>query len=199
MMVLGTACPILFAAPFTENDSRLNQFEAYLNEVNQAYHIPGLALVITRLVFKGMYPEILPLLCLYTGAGCVLGHNFPFYMNFKGGKGIASTGGIMIAMHWLYVPVGLVVFFGTFFLTHYVSLGSLLLYLTFFVETVVLGELGIYGVTREILIEMYIIVFLLTVMAYWKHRGNISRLIHGNERKTYLSHKNQEKAKEENK
>jgi glycerol-3-phosphate acyltransferase PlsY len=80
-----------------------------------------------------------------------------------------------------------------------VSLGSLLLYLTFFVETVVLGELGIYGVTREILIEMYIIVFLLTVMAYWKHRGNISRLIHGNERKTYLSHKNQEKAKEDNK
>ena len=158
-----------------------------------------LAIVLVRLIFKGIYPDALPLLCLYTGAGCVLGHNFPFYMNFKGGKGIASTGGIMIAMHWLYVPVGLVVFFGTFFLTHYVSLGSLLLYLTFFVETVVLGELGIYGVTREILIEMYIIVFLLTVMAYWKHRGNISRLIHGNERKTYLSHKNQEKAKEENK
>ncbi|MBP5152562.1 MAG: glycerol-3-phosphate 1-O-acyltransferase PlsY [Lachnospiraceae bacterium] len=158
-----------------------------------------LAIVLVRLIFKGICPDALPLLCLYTGAGCVLGHNFPFYMNFKGGKGIASTGGIMIAMHWLYVPVGLVVFFGTFFLTHYVSLGSLLLYLTFFVETVVLGELGIYGVTREILIEMYIIVFLLTVMAYWKHRGNISRLIHGNERKTYLSHKNQEKAKEENK
>ena len=158
-----------------------------------------LAIVLVRLIFKGTYPDALPRLCLYTGAGCVLGHNFPFYMNFKGGKGIASTGGIMIAMHWLYVPVGLVVFFGTFFLTHYVSLGSLLLYLTFFVETVVLGELGIYGVTREILIEMYIIVFLLTVMAYWKHRGNISRLIHGNERKTYLSHKNQEKAKEENK
>ncbi|MCR5309905.1 MAG: glycerol-3-phosphate 1-O-acyltransferase PlsY [Lachnospiraceae bacterium] len=158
-----------------------------------------IAILLTRLIFKGIYPDSLPLLCLYTGAGCVLGHNFPFYMNFKGGKGIASTGGIMIAMHWLYVPVGLVVFFGTFFLTHYVSLGSLLLYLTFFVETVVLGELGIYGVTREILIEMYIIVFLLTVMAYWKHSGNISRLIHGNERKTYLSHKNQEKAKEDNK
>lgn len=151
-----------------------------------------LAICLIRLIFKNSYPEVLPLLSLYTGAGCILGHNFPFYMSFKGGKGIACTGGIMIAMHWLYVPVGLIVFFGIFFLTHYVSLGSLLLYIAFFVETIVLGQLGLYGVSQAVLIEMYIIVFLLGVMAYWKHWGNIKRLVSGTERKTYLTHKNKE-------
>ncbi len=151
-----------------------------------------IAICLMRLIMKERYPEMLPLLSLYTGAGCILGHNFPFYMNFKGGKGIACTGGIMIAMHWLYVPVGLLVFFGTFFLTHYVSLGSLLLYIAFFVETIVIGQLGIYGVAQSVLIEMYVIVFLLGVMAYWKHWGNIKRLAAGNERKTYLTKKNKE-------
>lgn len=158
-----------------------------------------LALLVTRLIFAGSYPDILPLLCIYTGTGCVLGHNFPFYMNFKGGKGIAATGGIMIAMHPLYIPVGLLVFFGTFFATHFVSLGSLLLYLTFLVQTVIMGQMGLYNMAQDNLIELYLIVFFLTVMAFWKHRGNIDRLIHGNERKTYLSKKNKDKAKEENK
>lgn len=40
------------------------------------------------------------LLKLYAGAGCVLGHNFPFYMNFKGGKGIAASVGMLIAFDW---------------------------------------------------------------------------------------------------
>jgi len=151
-----------------------------------------IAILLVRLIFKGTYPDVLPLLSLYTGAGCILGHNFPFYMNFKGGKGIACTGGIMIAMHWLYVPVGLLVFFGTFFATHYVSLGSLLLYIAFFVESIIIGQLGVFGVSQAVLIEMYIIVFLLGVMAYWKHWGNIKRLVHGEERKTYLTKKNKE-------
>ncbi|MBO7402819.1 MAG: acyl-phosphate glycerol 3-phosphate acyltransferase, partial [Lachnospiraceae bacterium] len=62
-----------------------------------------------------------------------------------------------------------------------------------------MGQLGLYNMGQDNLIELYLVVFFLTVMAFWKHRGNIGRLIHGNERKTYLSGKNKEKAKEENK
>lgn len=149
-----------------------------------------IAILLVKWLIAVNYPEIMPLLVLYTGAGCVLGHNFPFYMNFRGGKGIATTGGMMIAAHWLYVPFGLLIFFGLFFATHLVSLGSLMLYLGFFVQTIIMGQLGIFGVSQSVLIEMYILAFLLTVMAYWKHRANISRLIHGNERKTYLFKKN---------
>lgn len=149
-----------------------------------------LAISLVRVLFKANYSDIMPLLVLYTGAGCVLGHNFPFYMHFKGGKGIATTGGLLIASNWMYVPLGLLLFFGNLAITHMVSLGSLLLYIGFFAETIVLGQLGVFGVSQAVLIEMYIIVFLLAVLAFWMHRENIKRLIAGNERKTYLFKKN---------
>ena len=80
-------------------------------------------------------------------------------------------------------------FFGAFFITHYVSLGSLLVYAGFMVELVVLGQMGVFGMSQALLIEMYAIAAFLTVMAYWKHRENIRRLLSGTERKTYLTHK----------
>ena len=86
---------------------------------------------------------------------------------------------------------GTAVFFGIFLTTHYVSLGSLLVYLGLVIEMVVCGQLGVFaGMTQEQLIEMYILAFALAALAYWKHRENIGRLIHGNERKTYLFKKN---------
>ena len=153
-----------------------------------------IAIMLVRFLIAPRYPEIAPLLILYTGAGCVLGHNFPFYMGFKGGKGIATTGGMMIATHWAYVPVGLLLFFGNFLLNHYVSLGSLLLYSGFMIQTVVMCQMGVFKVAQPVLNEMYVVAAFLTLMAFWKHRSNIIRLIRGNERKTYLSKKGKEKA-----
>lgn len=150
------------------------------------------AVVIVRLVLGKIYPEVIDLLSLYTATGCILGHNFPFYMNFKGGKGIAATAGLIISLHPLLIPMGLIAFFGTFILTHYVSLGSLLVYAGLMVEIVILGQNGFFeGLTQVQLYEMYAITFLLAVMAYWKHKDNIVRLLKGNERKTYLFKKNE--------
>ena len=150
------------------------------------------AVVIVRLLLGKIYPEVIDLLSLYTAAGCILGHNYPFYMNFKGGKGIAATAGLIISLHPLLIPMGLIAFFGTFILTHYVSLGSLLVYAGLMVEIVILGQNGFFeGLTQVQLYEMYAITFLLAVMAYWKHKDNIVRLLKGNERKTYLFKKNE--------
>lgn len=52
------------------------------------------AMVLVHFLFENSHPEMGALLRIYAGAGVVLGHNFPFYMGFKGGKGIAATGGI---------------------------------------------------------------------------------------------------------
>ena len=148
--------------------------------------------IATRLIFGESHPDTIYLLCMYSAAGAILGHNFPFYMGFKGGKGIASTAGLMIAIHPYFIPMLLILFFGTFFLTHYVSLGSLLIYAGFVIEMIICGQLGVFeGMSQAALIEMYIVAFLLAVMAYWRHRENIKRLLHGNERKTYLTKKNQ--------
>ena len=153
-----------------------------------------LAIVISGLIFDKTHADMIYLLKIYAAAGAILGHNFPFYLRFKGGKGIAATAGMILAFHPYFIPMAVILFFGIFFTTHYVSLGSLVLYLGFFIEMVVLGQMGVFGMTQSLLIELYIVTAFLTVMAYYKHRENIKRLISGTERKTYLSHKNKESA-----
>ena len=149
-----------------------------------------LAVVITGVIFGGSHPDMVYLLKMYTAAGAIIGHNFPFYLKFKGGKGIAATAGLILSFHPYLIPMGVILFFGAFFITHYVSLGSLLVYAGFLVELIILGQMGIFGMTQALLLELYVIAGLLTVMAYWKHRENIRRLVSGTERKTYLTHKN---------
>ena len=149
-----------------------------------------LAIVLTNLLFQNSHPDEIYLLKIYAAAGAILGHNFPFYLHFKGGKGIAATAGMILSFHPWLIPMGVILFFGTFFTTHYVSLGSLLVYAGFMIELVVLGQMGIFGMSQAALNEMYVVAGFLTVMAYYKHKDNIKRLLGGTERKTYLTHKN---------
>ena len=150
-----------------------------------------LAVLAVRLIFGKSHPDSIYLLCMYGAAGAILGHNFPFYMNFRGGKGIAATAGLVLSFHPYLIPMGVILFFGTFLTTHYVSLGSLLVYAGLMIEIVVCGQMGVFtGMTQPLLNELYVLTALLTAMAYWKHKENIKRLIHGEERKTYLFKKN---------
>ena len=98
------------------------------------------AVWLVRLLFGGSYHNIIYLLCLYTGAGAILGHNYPFYMHFKGGKGIAATAGMVLSFHPWFVVTGVIMFFATFFTTHYVSLGSLLVYTLLMIQLVISGD-----------------------------------------------------------
>lgn len=150
-----------------------------------------LAILLVRILFGGSQGDIKYLLSLYAAAGAILGHNFPFYMNFKGGKGIAATAGLVLSFHPYFIPVGVILFFGTFLTTHYVSLGSLLVYAGLMIQMVICGQAGVFAdMTQAQLWEMYLITAGLAAMAYWKHRENIVRLLHGEERKTYLIKKN---------
>lgn len=151
-----------------------------------------LAVVLTRLIFGSSKQDIIPLLTYYTAAGTILGHNFPFYLKFSGGKGIAATAGLVLSFDLIMAILGIITFFGTFFSTHYVSLGSLLVYVGIMIELVVLGQNGHFGMTQPQLLELYAVGLFLAVMAFWKHRDNIKRLLSGTERKTYLSSKNKE-------
>ncbi|MDD6805042.1 MAG: glycerol-3-phosphate 1-O-acyltransferase PlsY [Clostridiales bacterium] len=148
-----------------------------------------IAIFLCRYVFSASHPDMVYLLQMYTAAGVILGHNFPFYMHFKGGKGIAATAGLILSFHPYFIPMGVIIFFGIFFTTHYVSLGSLLVYAGFMIEIIICGQNGVFHMPQTSLNEMYVIAALLTVMAYYKHRENIKRLLSGTERKTYLTHK----------
>lgn len=147
-----------------------------------------LAIVLCRLLVSGLYPEMYGELKyaigMYAGLGAVLGHNFPFYLKFKGGKGIAATSGFIIAFGaWPMIPIGLVIFFGIALLTKYVSLGSICLMIGFFIQLVIFGQLGWYGVDGPLLIEIYVLGFLFVALAIIRHRANIVRLMNGTENK----------------
>lgn len=149
-----------------------------------------LSVVLASAIFGKTHPDTIYLLKIYAAAGAILGHNFPFYLGFKGGKGIAATAGMILSFHPYLIPMGVIIFFGIFFTTHYVSLGSLLVYAGFMIELIVLGQIGTFGMSQAALNEMYVVAGFLTVMAYYKHKDNIKRLLGGTERKTYLTHKN---------
>ncbi|SDB48684.1 MULTISPECIES: glycerol-3-phosphate 1-O-acyltransferase PlsY [unclassified Butyrivibrio] len=143
-----------------------------------------------KMILGDGYGDMKYLLKIYTAAGCVLGHDFPFYMKFKGGKGIACTAGYILAFKWTFVIGGLLAFLIPFNITHFVSLGSLCLYAVFFIQLVVEGQMGLLNMSQPHLIEMYIIAFAMTALAFYQHRTNIGRLIRGEERKTYIWKKN---------
>ena len=120
---------------------------------------------------------------LYAGLGAVLGHNFPFYLYFKGGKGIAVTSGLILMMDWRITILCLIAFALTVGLTRYVSLGSLVITALFMISWIFLGQTGRLALTPAHLLESYVLVFLIVAMAYWRHRANIKRLIAGTESK----------------
>lgn len=152
-----------------------------------------IAVIVTKFLFRTSHADILPLLGLYTAAGVILGHNFPFYLKFHGGKGIAATAGLILSMDPFMTLIALGVFVLTLCLTHYVSLGSLLVYICFMIELIAFGQGGTFGMTQGHLNEMYALGLILMALAFWMHRQNIVRLMHGEERKTYLFKKNKEK------
>ena len=112
------------------------------------------AVLLVRLViYRDL--EYAPLLGMYAGLGATLGHNFPFYLKFKGGKGIAVLGGLVVSSGLVLVPIPLAAFLIPTILTRYVSVGSLLASATFFLEVILYGQMGGFQMGFSYRLEMF--------------------------------------------
>jgi glycerol-3-phosphate acyltransferase PlsY len=116
------------------------------------------------------------------GVAAVFGHIFTIFARFRGGKGVATAAGMLLAL----IPSQLLAAFGVYLLvisiTHYVSLGSISAAISipviFFIEYYLFGQ----SYPKEI----YIVSGLLSILIVVTHRSNIDRLIRGVESKTFF-------------
>ncbi|MCI8598983.1 MAG: glycerol-3-phosphate 1-O-acyltransferase PlsY [Lachnospiraceae bacterium] len=120
---------------------------------------------------------------MYAAFGAILGHNFPFYLKFKGGKGIAATAGLYLSLDPVLTLIAIVLFGGAVALTRYVSLGSLLVAAELLIGVIIYGVLGKWGLSQGHLYEMYAVTACMVVMAFYQHKSNIRQLLNGTERK----------------
>lgn len=140
--------------------------------------------LIARYMFGSADPGQALLYVLYAGTGSILGHDFPFYSGFKGGKGIASSTGLILALYDMrvFLPC-FIVFMLCVFVTKYVSLGSILSAATFFISWTVVTANGWNSLAESARLESCMVVFFVSALAIVRHRSNIGRLLAGKENK----------------
>ena len=148
-----------------------------------------IAIILAWAIYSKIYPDGVYLLMLYAGLGAVLGHNFPFYFKFKGGKGIACTLGVIIAFYPPMAILCLAAFAVVAITTKYFSLASLFLISCFFIQLVIFGQMGIFSIERAFLPEIYVLGAIFAALGFIRHRENIIRLKNGTENKFHLGHK----------
>lgn len=146
------------------------------------------AFLVVFFMYRGS--DCRPLLTLYAGAGVTLGHNFPFYMNFKGGKGIAVMAGLVVVNSFWHLPVSLLLipvtlacFLVPVIVTRYISVGSLAAYTVFLIEMILMGQTGWFDMREAYCYELYVILGLMTALAWYRHKENLKRLAAGKENK----------------
>lgn len=109
------------------------------------------------------------------GAFAMIGHVFPIFANFRGGKAVATGSGVFIYLYPLLSLILVIIFFSNLFITGYVSLGSILICLTGIVYLLIYG----IGINKYIMIVMCIFVI-------YMHKKNIKRLLNGTESRSKL-------------
>ena len=136
--------------------------------------LKGLAAVLVPLWLLG--PGVPAWLPVVAGVAAVAGHNYTPWLGFKGGKGIATSAGVLLGLMPWAVLVVAVVWFAVFSATRYVSLASMLAALALPVAVAGLWSAGIGGNA-----PLLVFALLLSALAIWRHRSNIGRLRAGTE------------------
>jgi len=142
----------------------------------------GGLIVISADIAKGIIPAFIGLIwmgelgAIIAGTASVLGHAFPLFAGFKGGKSVATAVGVFLVLMPWAIGVAAIVFFTTLFTTRYVSLASMLGAITLVITSIVLVKS--YWI---ILASILVVIFLI-----YRHRGNIKRILRGTENKAKL-------------
>jgi len=135
-------------------------------------------LILSQLSFGDSYSNLI-LVKILAGISTIIGHIYPVYVGFRGGKGIGTGLGVLLALIPREVIMALGLFLIVVAFTRYVSLGSLAAALFIFLALVV--EKYYFGLVVDL--ELVITCLFLTILVFYTHRSNIKRLLNGTESK----------------
>ncbi|MBN1526863.1 MAG: glycerol-3-phosphate 1-O-acyltransferase PlsY [Candidatus Omnitrophica bacterium] len=132
--------------------------------------------VVANLIYPYVQGITLGLFRVLLGFIVICGHIWPVFLGFRGGKGVATTIGVVAALEPTVLLWGLLVWVAVFSMTNYVSLSSITMGLTFPIVSLILHQ------------PVYNLIFFITICAInsYKHKGNIERLVRGVESKTII-------------
>ena len=140
-------------------------------------------LTLTGDVFKGIIPVLLAkvivgseFIIALSGFAAFLGHIFPIYFKFKGGKGVATLIGILLATHWLLGLAYVITWILTAAIFRYSSLAALIATLSIPFYTYFLEQNFQYTVSFS----------MIAVILFWRHKSNIYNLLNNKERKIFI-------------
>ncbi|UKI23598.1 MAG: glycerol-3-phosphate acyltransferase [Anaerotruncus sp.] len=115
----------------------------------------------------------------FAGLFCVLGHIFPLYFKFKGGKGVAACTGMVIIVDWRIALILFVIFIGVILISKWISLGSIVIALLY--------PVLIFAFYKNFILAAVALLF--TAIVIVAHRENIKRLANGTENKISFKNK----------
>ncbi len=134
--------------------------------------------VVAMLLIKPIMGEYdIGLVQVLAGIACILGHSFPVFFGFRGGKGVLSTATVAWCIDWRISLIAIIVFVIVVAITKYVSLGSILAVCTAPFQFALFHGIGAENI-KFILFGLFVAVFVT-----YLHRANIKRLISGTENK----------------
>ncbi|MDP4084599.1 MAG: glycerol-3-phosphate 1-O-acyltransferase PlsY [Bacillota bacterium] len=142
----------------------------------------GMAVTISD-ILKGTLAASLPILFmvhihpLLAGVFAVIGHMYPIFAGFRGGKAVATSGGVLLFYTPMMFVIVLLIFFLSLYLTKYVSLSSMLAGLSAIVYALIIG------IIHKLDIPLIIVVFVLVSFVFYRHRANIKRILNKTEPK----------------
>ncbi|MGE7780329.1 glycerol-3-phosphate 1-O-acyltransferase PlsY [Peribacillus sp. NPDC097264] len=125
-------------------------------------------------ILKGTLATLLPFFLgadmpeLLAGICAVIGHMFPIFANFRGGKAVATSAGVILAYEPLFFLFAVLIFFISLYITKYVSLSSMIACLLALIYSLVF-HFGDWA--------LIIVIGILTVFIFYRHRANIKRII----------------------
>jgi glycerol-3-phosphate acyltransferase PlsY len=123
------------------------------------------------LIARAVWPD-LPQAEGIAAIGAFLGHLYPVWLGFKGGKGVATLIGIVLALHWQSGLVMMAVWLLTFLVSRYSSVGGMMAGIAAPVSALLFGR-----------VDLAILFVGFALLVLWKHRANIGRLVRGEEPK----------------